>query len=392
MIASSSAITTRTALVTGSTRGIVGYVSGRRARRPCGRAARPARAASSAIERARARRGGGARASAWRRASRAPRRRPRGVSDDERPQAGVFGLLLEERALLLGDGELGAQALEPFADVDEPPLEEGLGHGTRQSTAREPWCGSVQRARLADASRTRSSRRSTTSCGPRCAGSSTPRSGRHVDEWEAAGLLPRRRVPALRRARVPRAALPGAVGRQRRRPRRGPRVRRGAGALRVRLRSRWRSRCRPTWHARARASSGPTTSASAGCARRSPARRSAPSRSPSPTPAPTSPRSRTRAVRDGDIWRINGRKMFITNGTRARLPHAGRADRPRLGASRHLAVHRRHVVARACRCRASSRSSACARQRHRRDRARRRRRARTTNLIGGTNPGEGSRS
>ncbi len=26
---------------------------------------------------------------------------------------------------------------------------------------------------------------------------------------------------------------------------------------------------------------------------------------------------RTRAVRDGDVWRVNGRKMFITNGTRA---------------------------------------------------------------------------
>src|SRR4051812_35208521 len=26
---------------------------------------------------------------------------------------------------------------------------------------------------------------------------------------------------------------------------------------------------------------------------------------------------RTRAVRDGDVWRISGRKMFITNGTRA---------------------------------------------------------------------------
>ena len=25
---------------------------------------------------------------------------------------------------------------------------------------------------------------------------------------------------------------------------------------------------------------------------------------------------RTRAVRDGDVWRVNGRKMFITNGTR----------------------------------------------------------------------------
>ena len=26
---------------------------------------------------------------------------------------------------------------------------------------------------------------------------------------------------------------------------------------------------------------------------------------------------RTRAVRDGDVWRVNGRKMFITNGARA---------------------------------------------------------------------------
>src|SRR6185369_5500953 len=26
---------------------------------------------------------------------------------------------------------------------------------------------------------------------------------------------------------------------------------------------------------------------------------------------------RTRAVRDGDVWRISGRKMFITNGVRA---------------------------------------------------------------------------
>ena len=35
---------------------------------------------------------------------------------------------------------------------------------------------------------------------------------------------------------------------------------------------------------------------------------------------------RTRAVRDGDVWRVNGTKMFITNGTRARLPHARRAQ------------------------------------------------------------------
>ena len=28
---------------------------------------------------------------------------------------------------------------------------------------------------------------------------------------------------------------------------------------------------------------------------------------------------RTRAVRDGDVWRVNGTKMFITNGTRAQF-------------------------------------------------------------------------
>ena len=44
---------------------------------------------------------------------------------------------------------------------------------------------------------------------------------------------------------------------------------------------------------------------------------------------------RTRAVRDGDVWRINGRKMFITNGTRAHFltlvakTEHGRRDLPR---------------------------------------------------------------
>ena len=43
---------------------------------------------------------------------------------DQRPQAGVFGFLLEERELLLGDRELRAEALEAVADVDEAALEQ----------------------------------------------------------------------------------------------------------------------------------------------------------------------------------------------------------------------------------------------------------------------------
>ena len=66
---------------------------------------------------------------------------------------------------------------------------------------------------------------------------------------------------------------------------------------------------------------------------------------------------RTRAVRDGDVWRVNGRKMFITNGTRAHFLTLVAQDRPGSAAPRRVAVHRRHIAARACRCRASSRSS-----------------------------------
>ena len=43
----------------------------------------------------------------------------------ERAQPGVLGLLLEERELLLGDRELGADPLEAVADVDEAALRGG---------------------------------------------------------------------------------------------------------------------------------------------------------------------------------------------------------------------------------------------------------------------------
>ena len=47
---------------------------------------------------------------------------------DERPEPGVVSLALEERELLLGDGELGAEALDPLTHVDEASLEDRLGH------------------------------------------------------------------------------------------------------------------------------------------------------------------------------------------------------------------------------------------------------------------------
>ena len=53
----------------------------------------------------------------------------------ERPQAGVLGFGLEERALLVGDRELGAQPLEPVAHVDQAALEQGPGHEAEQSTS-----------------------------------------------------------------------------------------------------------------------------------------------------------------------------------------------------------------------------------------------------------------
>ena len=106
------------------------------------------------------------------------------------------------------------------------------------------------------------------------------------------GVLPGLGVPSLRRARVPRPPLPGALGRLRRRPGLGDRVRRGAVPLRLRLAvpmalSVQTDMCTPALgrvrHRRPARALPP--------ARRSPARRSGPSRSPSPTPGRTSPAS-----------------------------------------------------------------------------------------------------
>ena len=54
----------------------------------------------------------------------------------ERAQPGVLGLGLEERALLVGDGQLRAQPLQAVAHVDQAALQQGARHRTVQSTRR----------------------------------------------------------------------------------------------------------------------------------------------------------------------------------------------------------------------------------------------------------------
>src|SRR5205823_14558936 len=91
----------------------------------------------------------------------------------EGAQACFVGLVLEERNLLVGDCQLGPQTLEPLAHVDEPSLEDRLGHGTRslRPGAADPM---RNRARMGGwTSPARSLRPSTTSCARPCDGSAT---------------------------------------------------------------------------------------------------------------------------------------------------------------------------------------------------------------------------
>jgi len=43
---------------------------------------------------------------------------------DERAHARVLGLVLQEDELLLGDGQLGSETLEPVGRIHETPLQE----------------------------------------------------------------------------------------------------------------------------------------------------------------------------------------------------------------------------------------------------------------------------
>src|SRR5512133_2059488 len=93
----------------------------------------------------------------------------------ERPEARFVGFVLEVHKLLVGDGQLGPQTLEPLAHVDKPPLEDRLGHGTgslRPGTA-NPMRSLLSVRMGVWTSRARSSLLSTTSCAPPSDGSST---------------------------------------------------------------------------------------------------------------------------------------------------------------------------------------------------------------------------
>ena len=57
---------------------------------------------------------------------------------NEGSQPCVLRLAHEDRALFVGDGQLGAQTLESVTHIDEPALQQGLSHGTHQSTTPAP--------------------------------------------------------------------------------------------------------------------------------------------------------------------------------------------------------------------------------------------------------------
>ncbi len=66
--------------------------------------------------------------------------RERGLGD-QCPEAGTVGFLLHVQELFLRDGEIGAQPPKTVTDVDETPLEEGMGHGAilRATAPDGPW-------------------------------------------------------------------------------------------------------------------------------------------------------------------------------------------------------------------------------------------------------------
>ena len=81
--------------------------------------------------------------------------------------------------------------------------------------------------------------------------------------------------------------------------------------------SSWACRSTPTWSCRRSSSSAPTSRRSASCRRASPASRSTALGITEPDAGSDVAGIKTRAVRDGDEWVINGSKTYITNGHRA---------------------------------------------------------------------------
>ena len=312
-------------------------------------------------------------ASAWRRTSCASASAS-GRLRHERPQAGVFGLGLEERALLLGDGQLGAQPLEPVAHVDQAALEQGRGTWVRQSTTqrRPVW----QREHQWAIAPRDLHRPSTTSCGQSVRRFVDAEVRPYVDEWEAAGRFPDdvfRRCGELGFLGL---HYPRALGRQRRRPRRRDRLRRGArplwrGAIPMAISVQIRH-----GDARARASSAPTTSGSAGCGPRSPATKIGAIAITEPDAGSDVAAIRTRAVRDGDAWRVNGRRCSSPTATRADFLTLVAQTEPGCG-HRGISLFVVDTTLPGVSVSRTARQARDVVERYRGDRARRRRRART---------------
>jgi alkylation response protein AidB-like acyl-CoA dehydrogenase len=108
---------------------------------------------------------------------------------------------------------------------------------------------------------------------------------------------------------------------------------------------RWASRCTRTWPPRRSTCSARRSRSSATSCRRSRAEDRV-ARDHGARRGSDVAGIKTRAVRDGDEWVINGSKTYITNGHRSDYIVLGHEDRPRRGLRRLHAVPRRHGPAR----------------------------------------------
>ena len=233
---------------------------------------------------------------------------------DQCPQPGVFGFGLEELALLVADGQLRAQPLESVAHIYKAALEQGARHRTPQST--RPSLGGVwQRGSHMssphaifgaehDELRATVRRFVDTEVRP------------NVDEWERAGYFPDSLFRRCGELGFLGLHYPSRYGGSDGDLAAGlvfveELARCGAGAIPMAIsvqtdmatpalahfgtddqRERWLVPAITGEKIGAIAITEPDAGSDVAAIR-------------------------TRAVRDGDVWRIDGRKMFITNGARA---------------------------------------------------------------------------
>ena len=129
--------------------------------------------------------------------------------------------------------------------------------------------------------------------------------------------LPRLGLPAHGRARLPRALVPGGVRRPGRRLLLQPRAGRGDRRGATRAASRWASRCTPTWPPRRCYLFGTEEQKQDYLVPAIKGEKISCLGITEPDAGSDVAGIKTRAVRDGDEWVINGSKTYITNGHRA---------------------------------------------------------------------------